>query len=44
MYNLISDFVGEFPQEFQFIFPIAFILICLMVIYILFLFPFGDLK
>ena len=42
MYELISNFLGEFPNEFSFIFPIAFLLILILVIYTLFFYPFEE--
>lgn len=42
MYKSIVEFVGEFPNEFSFILPIAFLLICILVIYTLFVYPFEE--
>ncbi len=36
MYTKIVEFLGMFPNEFSWIGPIAFLLICILVIYTLF--------
>lgn len=36
MYTVIKNFLGNFPQEFQFIIPILFIVLVLFLFYILF--------
>ena len=42
MYKSIVEFVGEFPNEISFILPIAFLLICILVIYTFFIYPFEE--
>lgn len=42
MYQIIENFIGVLPSEYQFITPILFMLLVLLVIYILFIAVWGG--